>query len=82
MCLWIGLHFLGWIDYDGAAFSLELSEWDHKFLGFGGSENSGRYRLKNREERKFKKTDFSFSLFESFLLHCPGQSHNHEMYDV
>ena len=82
MCRWIGLHFHSWIDYDRVAFSLELSEWDHTVLGFGGSENSGRYRLKNREERKFKKTDFSFSLFESFLLHCPEQSHNHEMYDV
>ena len=82
MCRWIGLHFHSWIDYDDFAFSLEFSEWDHKFLEFGGSENSGRYRLKIREERKFKKTDFSFSIFESFLLHYPGQSHNHEMYDV
>ena len=60
----------------------EFSEWDHTFLGIGGLENSGRYRLKNQEERKFKKTDLYFSLFESFLLHCPGQSLNHEMYDV
>ena len=31
-----------WIDYNGVAFSLALLEWDRTFLGFGGSENSGR----------------------------------------
>ena len=39
---WMGLHFHGWIDYSGVAFSLELLEWDHTFLAFRGSENSGR----------------------------------------
>ena len=36
MCHWIGLHFRIWIDYDRVSFSLEFSEWDHTFLGFGG----------------------------------------------
>lgn len=35
MCRWMGSHFHGWIDYDGAAFSLELLEWDRTFSGFG-----------------------------------------------
>ena len=36
MCLWMGLHFHGWIDYDGVAFSIELLEWGRTFSGFGG----------------------------------------------
>ena len=36
------MHFHGWIDCNEVAFSLELLEWDRKFSGFGGSENSGR----------------------------------------
>ena len=42
MCRWMGSHLHDWIDYNGVAFSLELLEWDPTFLGFGGSENSGR----------------------------------------
>ena len=41
-CRWMGSHFHGWIDYNGFLFSLELLEWDSTFLGFGGSENSGK----------------------------------------
>ena len=66
MCCWKGLHFHSWINYDGVTFSLELSKCNRTFLGFGGSENWGRYGFKNQEEGKFKKTDFSFSLFGSF----------------
>ena len=47
MCLWMGLHFHGWTDYNGVAFSLELLEWDRTFSGFGESENSGRQEFKN-----------------------------------
>ena len=42
MCRWMGSHFHRWIDYDGVAFLLELLGWNRTFLGFGGSENSGR----------------------------------------
>ena len=34
MCRWMGSHFHDWIDYNGVAFSTELLEWDHIFLGF------------------------------------------------
>ena len=47
MCGWMGSHFHCWIDHNGVAFLLELLEWGRTFLGFGGSENSGRYRFKN-----------------------------------
>ena len=36
MCRWMGLHFHGWIDYNGVAFSIELLEWGYIFSGFGG----------------------------------------------
>ena len=42
MCHWMGPHFHDWIDYNGAAFSIELLGWGRTFLGFWGSENSGR----------------------------------------
>ena len=42
MCHWVGSHFHGCIDYNGVAFSLELLKWDSTFLGFEGSESSGR----------------------------------------
>ena len=45
-CRWMGSHFHGWIDYNGFLFSLELLEWDSTFLGFGGSENSGKWGFK------------------------------------
>ena len=49
MCRWLGLHFHGWIDYNGVAFPLELLEWDRIFSGFGTLENSGRYGFKNEK---------------------------------
>ena len=42
MCRWMGSHFHRWIDYNGVAVLLELLGWNRTFLGFGGSENSGR----------------------------------------
>ena len=35
MCCLMGLHFRGWIDYNGVSFSIELLEWDLKFSGVG-----------------------------------------------
>ena len=31
MCCWMGSHFHDWIEYDGAAFLIELLEWGHTF---------------------------------------------------
>ena len=36
MCRWMESHFHVWIDYIGAAFSIELLEWDRIFSGFWG----------------------------------------------
>ena len=36
MCHWMGSHFHNWIDYNGAAFSIELLEWGHIFFDLGG----------------------------------------------
>ena len=36
MCRWMGLHFQGWIDYNGVTFLVELLEWDRTFSGFLG----------------------------------------------
>ena len=36
MCRWMGSHFYDWTDYNGAAFLVELLEWDSTFLGFLG----------------------------------------------
>ena len=36
MCRWMGSHFHDWTDYNGAAFLVELLEWDRTFSGFLG----------------------------------------------
>ena len=36
MCRWMGSHFHDWIDFYGAAFSIELLEWDRTFSDFWG----------------------------------------------
>ena len=36
MCCWMGSHFHDWIEYDGAAFSIELLEWGRTFSDFLG----------------------------------------------
>ena len=36
MCYWMGSHFHDWIEYDGAAFSIELLEWGRTFSDFLG----------------------------------------------
>ena len=36
MCCWMGSHFHDWIEYDGAAFLIELLEWGHTFSDFLG----------------------------------------------
>ena len=36
MCRWMGSHFHDWIDYNGAAFSIELLEWGRKFSDIWG----------------------------------------------
>ena len=35
MCHWMGSHFHDLIDYNGAAFSIELLEWGHTFSVLG-----------------------------------------------
>ena len=54
MCRWMGLHFHDWIDQNGVAFSIELSEWGGTFLDFWGkkillSRDSKWSRLKSSE---------------------------------
>ena len=42
------VHFHGWIDYNGVAFSIELLEWGPKFSDFGGKKVLHAYqRLEN-----------------------------------
>ena len=45
MFRWMGSHFHGWIDYNGAAFSISLLEWGRTFSDFGGKKNSSHLRL-------------------------------------
>ena len=35
MCRWMGWYLHVWVDYSGAAFSLELLEWGRKFQDLG-----------------------------------------------
>ena len=34
MCRWMGSHFHDWIAYNRVAFSIELLEWDSRYLDF------------------------------------------------
>ena len=36
MCCWMGSHFHDWIEYDWAAFLIELLEWGRTFWDFLG----------------------------------------------
>ena len=47
MCRWMGSHFHDWTDYNGAAFLVELLEWDRTFSGFLGKENSCKQGFKH-----------------------------------
>ena len=38
MCRWMGSHFYDWIDYNEAAFSTEVLEWDRTISDFGGKK--------------------------------------------
>ena len=40
MCCWMGAHFHEWImiDYNEAAFSTEVLEWDRTISDFGGKK--------------------------------------------
>ena len=46
MCCWMGVHFHGWIDCNGVAFSLELLEWDHTNPDQYATKNCTKYKIK------------------------------------
>ena len=48
MCRWMESNFHGWVNCNRVAFSLDLLEWDRKFLDFGGKEGfkMGRFSVK------------------------------------
>ena len=68
MCRWMGLHFHGWIDYNGIGYSLESQECGHTFSGFGEPDNSGRWKSKNGKIIYFVKFNPYVNAFRDDLV--------------